>query len=134
MGLRGFDMNISNIKIANLMRLGFGVLALLIVLAGATSFMKATGAEQAFSTVADNRYPKIKALDTVNNRVKESIRLQRDLLLMSDADDIKKAADTIATLQKDNTELLAKLDPTFKSEKGRALLRRWVTCARSTCR
>jgi len=123
MGLQGLNMNISNIKIANLLRLGFGVLAFLIVLTGALSFMKATGAEQSFSTVVDNRYPKIKSLDTVSSRVKDSTRLQRDLLLLSDADDIKKAADAIATLQKDNSDLLAKLDPTFKSEKGRALLK-----------
>ena len=116
-------MNTSNIKIANLLRLGFGLLALLILLTGVLGFIKSTGAEQSFNTVVDNRYPKIQALDIVDGRVKESTRLQRDLLLLSDADDIKKAAETIAGMQKDNSELLAKLDPTFKSEKGRALFK-----------
>ena len=51
MGSQGAEMNIANIKIANLLRLGFGLLALLIVLTGALSFIKATGAEGAFTNV-----------------------------------------------------------------------------------
>ncbi len=116
-------MNTSNTKIATLLKLGFGVLGLLIVLMGALSFYKASAAERAFENVVDNRYPKISALHTFNDRLKESARLQRDLLLLSDADDIKKTGDTIAALKKDNSELLAKIDPSFKSEKGRALLK-----------
>ena len=116
-------MNNSNTKIATLLKLGFGLLGLLIVLMGALSYFKAGGAERAFENVVDNRYPKISALHTINDRLKESARLQRDMLLLSDADDIKKVAQTIAGLQKDNSDLLAKIDPTFKSEKGRALLK-----------
>ena len=116
-------MKSSDIKISTLLQLGFGMLALLIVLMGSLSFFKASGAEQAFGNVVDNRYPTISALHTINDRVKESSMLQRDLLLLSDADDIKKTAQTILTLQKDNSELLAKLDPAFQSEKGRVLLK-----------
>ena len=116
-------MNTSNIKIATLLKLGFGLLGLLIVLMGGLSFYKATVAAQAFENVVDNRYPKISALHTLNDRVKESARLQRDLLLLSDSDEVKKAAQTISSLQKDNSELLAKLGPTFKSEQGIALLK-----------
>ena len=116
-------MNASNLKISTLLRLGFGLLALLILLMSVLSYVRASGAEKAFDTVVDNRYPKISALHLFNDRVKESARLQRDLILVSDSDDIKKAVDTIGKLQKDNSELLAKLDPTFKSEKGRALLK-----------
>jgi methyl-accepting chemotaxis protein len=116
-------MNTSNIKIATLLKLGFGTLALLIALMGTLSFVRATGAERAFENVAENRYPKISVLHTVNDRVKDSARLLRDMLLLSDADDVKKAAQSIASMQKDNTEALAKLDPSFKSEKGRALFK-----------
>jgi methyl-accepting chemotaxis protein len=115
-------MNTSNIKIATLLKLGFGLLGLLIVLMGVLSFLKASGAAVAFDNVVENRYPKISSLHTLNDRLKDSARLQRDLLLFSDADDVKKAAQSIAELQKANAELLAKLDPSFKSEQGRALL------------
>jgi methyl-accepting chemotaxis protein len=121
--LQEFAMNSSDIKISTLLKLGFGLLALLIVLMGTLSYLKASGAQQAFDNVVDNRYPKISVLHTVNDRVNDSTRLMRDMLLLSDADDIKKAAQSIATLQKDNSEALAKLDPTFKSEKGRALFK-----------
>ncbi|NVO05883.1 MAG: MCP four helix bundle domain-containing protein [Rhodoferax sp.] len=116
-------MNTANTKISTLLKLGFGLLALLIVLMGAVSFYKASGADRAFENVVENRYPKISVLHAVNDRVNDSTRLLRDMLLLADADDIKKAALTIANLQKDNTEALAKLDPTFKSEKGRALFK-----------
>jgi methyl-accepting chemotaxis protein len=116
-------MNSSNIKISTLLKLGFGLLAVLIVLMGTLSFFKASGAQLAFDNVVDNRYPKISALHTINDRANDASRLVRDMLLLSDADDIKKAGQTIASLQKSDTEALAKLDPTFKSEKGRALFK-----------
>jgi len=116
-------MNLSNTKIATLLKLGFGLLGLLIVLMGSLSYLRASGAEQAFSVVVENRYPKISALHTINDRVKESAFLQRDLLLLSDADDINKAAQEVGSLQKQNADLLAQIDPTFKSEKGRALFK-----------
>jgi methyl-accepting chemotaxis protein len=116
-------MNSSDIRISTLLKLGFGLLALLIVLMGTLSYFKASGAEDAFVNVVENRYPKISALHAVNDRVKETARLQRDMLFLSDADEIKNAAQKVAELQKANTDLLAKLDPTFKSEKGRALFK-----------
>jgi methyl-accepting chemotaxis protein len=116
-------MNTSNIKIATLLKMGFGMLALLIALMGTLSFLRATGAERAFENVVENRYPKISVLHKVNDRVNDSARLLRDMLLLSDADEVKKAAQSIASMQKDNTETLIKLDPTFKSEKGRALFK-----------
>jgi len=116
-------MNLKNTKISTLLKLGFGLLALLIVLMGALSYYKATAAQLAFENVVENRYPKISALHVVNDRVKDTARLQRDMLLLSDADDIKSTMQKIAELQKANTDLLAKLDPTFKSEKGRALFK-----------
>jgi methyl-accepting chemotaxis protein len=116
-------MNSSNIKISTLLKLGFGLLAFLIVLMGTLSFFKASGAQVAFDNVVDNRYPKISALHSVNDHLNDSSRLTRDMMLMSDGDEVKKAAQTIASLQKENSETLAKLDPTFKSEKGRALFK-----------
>jgi len=116
-------MNTSNLKISTLLRLGFGLLALLIVLMSGLSYLRASGAEKAFDAVVDNRYPKISALHLFNDRVKESARLERNLILISDSDDMKKTVDTIGKLQKENADLLAKLDPTFKSERGRALLK-----------
>ena len=115
-------MKLADTKISTLLKLGFGLLALLIVLMGVLSYYKAMGGEQAFDSVVNNRYPKIRALHAINDRVKEAARLERDLLLLSDADDIKAAVIKIGELQKANAELLAKIDPTFKSEKGRALL------------
>jgi methyl-accepting chemotaxis protein len=116
-------MNIANTKISTLLKLGFGLLGLLIVLIGSLSYFKATGAALAFDNVVDNRYPKISTLHIINDRVKETARLQRDMLLLSDGDEIKTAAQKIADLQKANTEQLATLELTFKSERGRALFK-----------
>ena len=116
-------MNSSDIKISTLLKLGFGLLAALIVLMGSLSFFKASGAQQAFDNVVENRYPKISALHGINDRAKESALMHRDLLSLSDADDVKKVMQSLDALQKENTDVLAKLDPTFKSEKGRALLK-----------
>ncbi len=114
-------MNTSNTKIATLLKLGFGVLGLLIVLMGTLSFVRASGAQRSFDTVVDHSYPQISALHAVSDHVKESARLQRDMLLLSDADDIKATGQSVLNLQKQNTELLAKLEPSIQSEQGRAL-------------
>ena len=116
-------MNTKDTKISTLLKLGFGLLALLIVLMGSLSYFKASGAQLAFENVVENRYPKISALHALNDRIKDTARLQRDMLLLSDADDIKNMVQKIGELQKANTDLLAQLDPTFKSEKGRALFK-----------
>jgi methyl-accepting chemotaxis protein len=116
-------MNTFNIKIATLLRLGFGLLAILIVIMGALSLWKANSVQGSFSSVLDNRYPKISALQSINSRARESSRIQRDLLLLSDADDIKKAIESVGRLQKEDADQFAKLEGTFKPEEGQTLFK-----------
>ncbi len=102
---------------------GFGLLVLLLVSMGGFSFLKASDAGKAFGDAVDNRYRKISALQALHDRVAESGRMQRDLLLLTDADGIRSAAQAMAALQKGNTALLSTLEPTFTSDKERALFK-----------
>ena len=110
-----------DLKISSLLALGFGFLALLIVLMGASTLWRTSQVSEAFGTVMEQRYPKISNLHHINDNMSDVARYQRDALLLSDADDIKKLLDLMAAAQKDNTERMAVLATSLQSEQGKQL-------------
>ena len=115
-------MSMSNVKISSLLAFGFGMLALLIVLMGATTLWRTAQVSDSFGTVMEQRYPKVSELHRINDNLSDVARYQRDALLLSDADDIKKLLDQILASQKDNTERIASLAASIDSEPGQQLL------------
>lgn len=83
-------MNLTCIKTASQLRLGFGVLALLIVLIGGGSFVGVADVGKNFKDVMDDRYPIVNMLQGIEADFNANGVSQRDMILMTDADDIKK--------------------------------------------
>ena len=115
-------MNMTDLKIATRLRLGFGLMVLLIVMMGTVSIFKANEVGAAFGTVMEDRYPKIASLNVINENLGAIARSQRDVLLMSDAGDIKKEVASMAAHQIDNSSRLKALETQITSEKGKELL------------
>lgn len=100
----------------------FAALAILILLMGGTSLLQVSSVDRDFDTVMNDRYPKIASLQVVNNNLQTSARAQRDLLLLTDSDDVKKELDNIKVRQTDNAQRLEALRKEIQSEDGKAAL------------
>jgi methyl-accepting chemotaxis protein len=122
--------NFEKLKIGALISGAFAALAALIVLMGGTSLLRVTSVSHDFDTVMNDRYPKIASLQIISNNLQASARSQRDLLLLTDSDDVKKELDSIKARQSDNSQRLEKLQSQIRSESGKAALD-VVTAARA---
>ena len=114
--------NFEKLKIGALISGAFAALAAIILLMGGTSLVRITSVDHDFDMVMNDRYPKIASLQIVSNNLQASARAQRDLLLLTDSDDVKKERDNIKALQADNTQRLDALKSQIQSESGKAAL------------
>ena len=114
--------NFEKLKIGTLISGAFAALAVIISLMGGTSLLRVTAVDRDFDTVMNDRYPKIASLQIVSNNLQAAARAQRDLLLLTDSDDVKKEIDNIQARQADNTRRLDALKTQIKSEEGKAAL------------
>ncbi len=123
-------MNIRDMKITTRLKLGFGLLALLIALVSGTAMLKLNQIEDNFTLVLKDRYPKVVALNEVEDRIYQIERSMRNMLLMTVPLDIQKERLTIEASRKHIGETLAELDKTIVFEQGRAGLTA-ITTARA---
>ena len=115
-------MNLDQLKIRTRLTLGFSAMALLMAVLGAAALYNVMTIHQAFSTVMEDRYPKVVIaadIKAVNNEVSQAIR---NLFIMSDPDDMKAQYDIIAGSSKRTNENVERLQKTITSEAGKAAL------------
>ncbi len=112
----------SDIKISTQLKIGFSFMALLIVLICGALYVRAQDVGGAFRLVMEDRYPKVAMLQEFSQNVINNGSSQRDLILMSDADDIKKEIQTIEARSKRNAAIVDELKARITTEKGKALL------------
>ena len=122
--------NFEKLKIGALISGAFAALAALILLMGGTSLLRVTSVSHDFETVMNDRYPKIASLQIISNNLQATARGQRDLLLLTDSDDVKKELDNIKARQAENSQRLDQLQSQITSESGKAALAQ-VTAARA---
>ena len=117
-------MNLVDMKISHRLRLGFGLMLALLLLMGGVSLLKVRAADEAFRLVMEDRYPTIASLQTINDNINDVARAQRNALIMSDADDIKKELSMVEAKQSDNSARFKVLAEQLSSEQSRALLKK----------
>ncbi len=122
--------NFEKIRIGALISGAFAALAALILVMGGTSLLRVTAVDQDFDTVMNDRYPKIASLQIISNNLQAAARGQRDLLLLTDSDDVKKEVDSIKLREADNAQRLDQLQSQITSEDGKAAMG-LVTAARA---
>jgi methyl-accepting chemotaxis protein len=115
-------MNFNDMKISARLMFGFGSLAALIAFVGALAMVKIGSIGHEFDVMADNRVPKIVALYEIEGHINEVARATRNMVIVPDAEAVKKEVVTIEAARKEISALLDKLGTSITSEKGNAVL------------
>ena len=115
-------MGLASMRIATRLALGFGLMALLIVLIGATALFKASAIDTEFRSVTDERMPRVEVLNDVKGLVYQIGTSLRNMAIMSNPPDVKAQAEQVLGLRKSIGEKLDRLRSEIKTDKGRALL------------
>ena len=117
-------------KITTRLKLGFGMLVLLMAVVSGAAILKFNQLQDDFRLVLKDRYPKAERLHDVNDLGNQIARSTRNMLLMTAPADIQKERATVEQLNKETTDTVAALDKLMSSEKDKAGMKA-VTDARA---
>jgi methyl-accepting chemotaxis protein len=79
-------MKANNIKISTQLRIGFGVLGLLVLLMAGIGLVKVDTVDKAFDVALEDEYPAVVSLYEVKGQVNEIAQATRDMLLVDNPD------------------------------------------------
>ena len=91
------------------------MIALLVLLAG-LSYYRITGLSKEVSTMVQDRYPKTVVANQIKAQLNEMSRNMLNVLIMTDADQIKKELENIAKENSNNEAALANLKNHYRRE------------------
>ncbi len=113
-------MDIRDMKITTRLKLGFGLLALLIALVSGAAIMRMNQVQDEITKVLEDRYPKVLKLHDVKDDINQIARSMRNMLLMTSQADIQQERAAVEQSRKDITANLDELEKLITSEKGKA--------------
>src|SRR5450830_1469154 len=116
-------MRLTNLKIGVRLSLGFAILVVLLVVTGFVGGNRLSFLNQQMSTVVNQTYPKTVYASDIINQENLIIRATRNLLLMSDPEQIKLQNQLIPVSIQAVAADMDKLEQGVTSEKGRALFK-----------
>ena len=123
-------MFFNNLTIGKKLGLSFTLIILFLMALATLSYTRVRYLAENIDLANADRYPKTVLAHTVKDELNETARYMRNILLMSDAEQIKKELINIDDSTTTITAALNKLDQSIKSARGRADLQA-VTEARS---
>ena len=112
-------MDIRDMKITTRLKLGFGLLALIIAMVSGVAILKLNQVQEQFILVLEDRYPKVEKLHSVNDHINQIARSMRNMLLMTAQADIQKERATVEQSRKEISANLDELAKVITSEKGK---------------
>jgi methyl-accepting chemotaxis protein len=112
-------MSIKHLGIGKKLGLSFGIIITLLVVLAALAIVRVSGLNEDIRLTNDDRYPKTVLVHAVKDGLNEQARNMRNLLLMSDPEDLRKELADIDVQSRAIAAGLAKLDKLVTSEKGR---------------
>ncbi len=110
------------LKVSTRLSLGFGILILLMLIMGATSLFKVSAVHQALKAVVDDRVPKVAEINDIKGDVNQIARSMRNMVIFSDAAEIKKELAKVEAAREANGQRLDKLKAAITTEGGKAEL------------
>ena len=119
-------MNIKNLKIGYKLMFSFAIVIALMLVLSTLSYTRIETLADAITLTNSDRYPKTVQVQTIKNELNETARSLRNILLMTDAEAIKKELARIDESARIITELFAKLDKWVTSVKGREMLENMI--------
>jgi methyl-accepting chemotaxis protein len=116
-------MRITNFKIGARLSIGFGFLVLLLVAMAVLGITRLSGLNEQMDEVINDKYPKTVLANDIIKNVNVIARSSRNVLLMTDVDDVGKEMQTIRIAGDNTRTTLEKLDGVITGDKGRALMK-----------
>jgi methyl-accepting chemotaxis protein len=110
-------------KIGTRLGMGFGVICLALVFTVGQGMVSLSRVNAASDTIVDKRLPRLDLVSRLLAEVNDIAIALRNTMLSEDPADRAKQLEEITSSRKDAEAILATLDKTLESEKGRALLR-----------
>ena len=114
------------LKVSTRLSLGFGILVLLMLMMGATSLIKVSAVQQALKLVVDDRVPKVAQINDIKGDVNQIARSMRNMVILSDAVEIKKELAKVEAAREANAQRLDRLKTQIVTDKGRTALAKVV--------
>jgi methyl-accepting chemotaxis protein len=105
-------------KITTRLKLGFGVLALLISLVSGIAILKMNAVQGEFALVLQDRYPKVVAYNDIKENINQIARSLRNMLLMKEPAEVQKERENVEAARQKIGENLAQLEKTITTEQG----------------
>jgi methyl-accepting chemotaxis protein len=115
-------MKIKDLKIGTRLGMGFGLICLALVFMVAQGLVGLASVNQGTSTIVSTRMPRIDVSARLLNEVNNISIALRNMILSDDPADRSKQSEAIASSRKETEAILAELDKTLQSQRGRALL------------
>ncbi|MDY7540002.1 methyl-accepting chemotaxis protein [Undibacterium sp. 5I1] len=116
-------MNFKNLKIGQRLAISFGAVIVLMLVLAALSYTRVNALLADIDLVNKDRYPKTVLVHTIKDELNETARNMRNILLMTDAEAIKKEYANIDESSTIIADSLSKLEKVITSEKGRENLK-----------
>jgi len=108
------------LKVSTRLSLGFGILILLMLVMAATSLFKVGAVHQALNVVVDDRVPKVATINEIKGDVNQIEQSMRNMVILSDAAEIKKEQAKVEAAREANAKRLEKLKAEITTEQGKA--------------
>ncbi len=113
-------MNLNDMKIGQRLGFGIAVAALLLVAMVWIGISRIGAVNTMLDTIADDRLPKIVAIKDMKENIRTRASIVRNIVILSDAADMKKEGETLAILREKYTKLDAQLERTIVAPAGKA--------------
>src|SRR5450830_203422 len=115
-------MRMTNLKIGARLSVGFGFLVALLVAMALLGVSRLSALNEQMDEVVNDKYPKTVLANEIIKNVNIIARSSRNVLLMTDSDEISKEMQTIRKSSENTKTALEKLDALVTGDKGRALI------------
>ncbi|MES2261267.1 MAG: methyl-accepting chemotaxis protein [Pseudomonadota bacterium] len=116
-------MNILRLGIGKKLGLSFAIVIGLLVILATLAYLRVAGLNDTIRLTNEDRYPKIVLVQEIKDELNEQARNMRNLLLMSDAEDLRKEYANIDDSTLAIRDALAKLDARITTAQGKAELK-----------
>ncbi|WP_050470379.1 methyl-accepting chemotaxis protein [Herbaspirillum chlorophenolicum] len=116
-------MRITNLKIGTRLSIGFGFLVVLLMVMATFGSSRLSMLNSQIDDVINDKYPKTVLANDVIDKVNLIARASRNILLMSDPEQIGKEIQVIHEASQKTQAAIEKLDGMISGEKGRALMK-----------
>ncbi|OYY99307.1 MAG: methyl-accepting chemotaxis protein, partial [Polaromonas sp. 28-63-22] len=116
-------MNIQNLKIGQKLMFSFAIVITLILMLATLAYTRINGLTEDITLTNSDRYPKTVLAHAIKDELNETARNMRNVMLITDAEVIKKEYANIDKSTRIIAESLDKLDKSVTSVKGRELMK-----------